>query len=449
MTIAEFFADIGFDIKGDKQLAEADKNLSRMAVSAVTVLGAVAALNAGLAALVQTTLRTAVGFKDFELQTGLSVDRLRAWQHLAEVNDVSAQSLTDTIKGLQSAQADIKLGRGNIAPWQLLGISPNTDPFTVLELLRKKVQELPPDMARVITGQMGIGDQMFQMLRNANREFDKLDKRLLLTGRERQNLIQLNRAWKDIVFTLSSLKDRIVAQFAEPMRVAVGILKGFLVVATSVLDWMGGTSTLAKITKIALWALVGIFVAGTLAAGAMAAGIGLVSLALKTLLLLLTPITLPFLAFAAVLGIVIFALGGLLLMWNDFWAAVDKRKHIFNWDNEIALVNQLAAGIEKLISLWNRLKGDTAGADFWRDKAAQHEKEAGGTATDQRFAWQASSIKDLLASLRTGNSSVRQENNVEVHVNGAADPHATAASTGSAIHKELLIAAYHIPAPSY
>ena len=450
MKIAEFFAELGFDIKGDKGLAEADKTLSRIAVSAVSVLGAVAALNAGFAALVDTTLKAAIGFKNFELSTGLSVDQLRAWQHFAETNDVTAGQMTDTIKGLQSAMAEIRLGRGNIQPWQLLGISPNTDPFTVLEELRKRLQDLPPDMARVVTAQMGIGDAVFQMLRSSSVEFEKLDRRLVLTAAEQTNLIRLNRTWKDLVFSIGGLRDRIVAQFAQPMKVAVDLLKAGVNLLVRFVDWLGSGSIAATGLRVALWLVVGAFLGLTLAAGALSTVLAGLSLILKLMLLPAGAVVIAFTAFLAVLILTVGAVAGLLLMLNDFWAAIAGKKHLFNWQNEIDLVNELAAGIEELISLWNRLKGDKASADFWSKKASEHARAGVEGGTPQTSLFAASSIKDLIATIRGGGStSNKQENHVTVSVNGATDPGATGSAVGSEVKRELAIAAFNFPVSSW
>jgi len=62
-------------------------------MDAIPVLSAVAGLNVGFAAMADAALKAVVSFKNFDLQTGLSLEKLRAWQHLAQVNDVSPEAL--------------------------------------------------------------------------------------------------------------------------------------------------------------------------------------------------------------------------------------------------------------------------------------------------------------------------------------------------------------------
>ena len=468
MKIAEFFAELGFDIKGDVKLADVDKALSRISMDAIPVLSAVAGMNVGFAALADAALKAVVGFKNFDLQTGLSLEKLRAWQHLAQVNDVSPEALADTIKGLQSAQAEIRLGRGNIAPWQLLGISPNTDPFTVLELLRKKIQTLPPDMARVIAGQMGIGDQMFQMLRNANKEFDQLDRRLILTEKEFRGMKEVNRAWQDFTFALAALRDRIVSQFHEPMLVAVKLLRVFVDVLVQFTDWLSSGTTAANVMKYALLGLAGLFFLVTFAASELIVAIGLLKTGILGLMLAASPLLVPFTLFLLTLGLITVAIVGLLLLLDDFWAALDGKKHVGNWDNEIMAVQLMVAGIEHLISLWKVLTGQWKDAVWWQNKADEDAAKAVGGEKVQPSLMETSSIKDLIATAghRPGfleeltnfalksavggqsSSSVHQENNVKVMINGATDPQATGAAAGSAINRELVKAAYQIPMPA-
>ena len=487
MKIAEFFAELGFDIKGDVKLADVDKALSRIAMDAIPVLSAVAGMNVGFAALADAALKAVVSFKNFDLQTGLSLEKLRAWQHLAQVNDVSPEALADTIKGLQSAQAEIRLGRGNIAPWQLLGISPNTDPFTVLELLRKKIQTLPPDMARVIAGQMGIGDQMFQMLRNANKEFDELDRRLILTDREFRGMKEVNRAWQDFTFALASIRDRIVAQFHEPMRVAVKLLRTFLDVLIQFTDWVSSGTTAANFMKYALWGLAAVFFLATFAASGLIIAIGLLKTGILALTVAAAPLFVPLFLLLATLGLITFAIVGLTLLLDDFWGAFYGKESAMKWDNEIAAIHLMASAVENLIALWKLLTGQFRDAMVWHEKANFQLATAVGGGKAQASLAETSSIKDLVATaavqnhgfieeltsfllahfspqkeaskwwepgalkefignVRSGatSPSLHQENNIRVLFQGNIDP-ANGAATGKSLGRELVNAAAAAP----
>ena len=452
MKIAEFFAELGFDIKGDAKLADVDKALSNVAANAIPVLGAIAGMNVGFFALVHSSLQAAIGFKNFTLQTGLSLDKLRTWQHLAEVNDVSQENLTETVKGLQSAMAEIRLGKGNIAPWQLLGISPNTDPFTVLELLRKKLQTIPPDMGRVIAGQMGIGDQMFQMLRNSNKEFDILDRNLIITGIEQEKLIHLNRHWNDFKFALSSIADRLVSMFTPALTKVVQILDALLLKGAAFLTWLNKSDLLSTIVRRTIVFLGLAFIALTLVAGALVTALEVAALAMHAFTLASSIALAPILALLGPITLVTAEIAILYLLMDDFWASIDGKKHLINWPKEMAgYVNLLTASLEEMLAVWTRIKGDKEGAKFWQGKADLHHAQGMVPfVQDMMDAWKWLKDGQNLAAptTNTRTSSVRQENNVQVHINGAADPHATGAAAGNAIRRELTNAAYQVPQPA-
>lgn len=464
MKISEFFAEIGFDIKGDVKLADVDKALSRIAMDAIPVLSAVAGLNVGFAAMADAALKAVVSFKNFDLQTGLSLEKLRAWQHLAQVNDVSPEALADTIKGLQSAQAEIRLGRGNIAPWQLLGISPNADPFTVLELLRKKIQTLPPDMARVIAGQMGIGDQMFQMLRNAGKEFDELDRRLILTNREFRGMKEVNRAWQDFTFALASLRDRIVAQFHEPMRVAVKLLRAFLDVLVQFTDWLGSGTTAANVMKYALWGLAAAFILATFTASLLITAIGLLKTGILALMVAAAPLFVPLFLLLGLIALLTIALGGIILLLDDFWTAAAGGEHVGVWDNMIAGAKLMAASIEHLIALWKLLTFQWKDAKYWNEQAKKNTEEAArgiwGGGKDSIVS--TNTLKDLVgvdhkpgfleeltnfalkAVSSQSISNVHQENHIDAKFYGPIDKE-TGAAAGDEMGRHLVRAASQAP----
>ena len=92
-----------------------------------------------------------------------------------------------------------------------------------------------------------------------------------------------------------------------------------------------------------------------------------------------------------------------------------------------------------------------ASADFWSKKASEHARAGveGGVAQSSVFA--ASSIKDLIATIRGGGSATsnKQENHIAVSVNGSSDPQATGSAVGSEIKRELALAAFSFPVGSH
>ncbi len=210
MKIGELFVKLGFDVDS-KGLKDVDKGMNNARTGAIAMTVAVTGLTIAMKKMITTSLESAVVLKNFQIQTGLSREEFQKWRFVSEQNDVSGQELISTIKGIQQAQAAIRLGGGNIKPFQLLGISPTEDPFQVLEQLRGKIKNLDPAIASSVLGQMGIGDNFLNVLKNSNLEFGKLNKQFLLSRKEQDTLIQLNKSFKDLGFALRGIRNRFIA----------------------------------------------------------------------------------------------------------------------------------------------------------------------------------------------------------------------------------------------
>lgn len=224
MNIGELFVKLGF--KADtKELTTMKSGLNSARLGAIAMTGAVIGAVIAVNKLISASLQSAVVLKNFEIQTGISSQQLQKWSYVADQNDVSVQTLIGSIKGLQKAQANLRMGQGNMRPFALLGISPNEDPFVVLDKLKNRIKGLSPAIASSLLGQLGIGDEMLNLLRNSNLEFDKLNKKFILTAKEQENLIKLNKAYKDFIFTLRGIRDRLVAMISPEVLAFAKALK--------------------------------------------------------------------------------------------------------------------------------------------------------------------------------------------------------------------------------
>jgi hypothetical protein len=122
------------------------------------------------------------------------------------------------------------------------------------------------------------------------------------------------------------------------------------------------------------------------------------------------------------------------------------------------------------------LTGHPLESKFWLEKSHEHFKEGVheiGAGISQRANTTVSGAKDikdwltkgddlsrgfkagwdwltkpenLIGHSTTSSSSVRQDNNVQVHITGATDPHTTGLEVGKAIHDEILLAHQQMPA---
>lgn len=211
MKIAEFFVQLGVSVN-DKKLKDFIGDLGQMQVGTLANISSIAALATELFRLGVEATNISVGFQKFTNQTGLSWHELQKWQIVGEQANVSAETIAGSLAALQKNMAEIRLGRGNIAPFQLLGIGVNGNAFDVLDKLRNRIKGLDSATATNLIEQMGISGEMINVLKLSDVEFAKLSNtvRGLTTGQEeqflrtKQSVVQLGQAFKyagfDIVY---------------------------------------------------------------------------------------------------------------------------------------------------------------------------------------------------------------------------------------------------------
>ena len=465
MTIASLFVSLGFKVEGDKELDNIDKGMKKTAGQAAIVAAALSGATLAFLAMAKAAVEAGTALANFNRVTGLSTDELQQWQYAAERNGVAAEEVVQSIKGIQEAQAQIRMGAGNVSPWQLLGINPNQDPFKVLEAIRERIRGLDPAIAKNITSQMGISEGTYGLLKLTNEEFGKLQAKFLVTKQNQKDLIELNRAWKDLTFSLKNLGTQIGAVFVPFLQAMVKVLKPVVSLLTTFVNWLNKGSTAATVVKYVLFALAGILVILTVAFVALAGALSLASLAFIALDVAAAPWTLIAFAIIVAIGLVIAAvimltleledlykfftggksvLGEALKAWTDFFDA--QVAIVAGWYDKITgyftgawnYVKNIGAKMKGLIPDWLLKKLGFDGA------VNIENPQPPDFTTGADLASQA-----LSPTMQGGSRSVSQENNVNVTVNGASDPQATARAVGKTMHEELAAASYQLPIESF
>lgn len=179
MKIADLFARIG--VKADTGKLESFKkslgNVGKLLGVTTIAAGGVAV---ALQKITRDAMDSAAAFKQFESETGASSAELQKWQSVAEQTNNSGQELAAGIKAIAANREALRLGKGSIGGYQLLGIDPNQDPFEILTQLRSKIGELPAAMQKNVIAQMGLSANMLQVLNLSNEQFDDMANRAFI-----------------------------------------------------------------------------------------------------------------------------------------------------------------------------------------------------------------------------------------------------------------------------
>jgi hypothetical protein len=206
MKVGEFFVQLGVTADS-KNLKDFVKNISSMTLETAGAIAAISGVTYKLGQLASEAINASIGFEMFTSQTGLSWQELQKWQIAAELANVSAESVSSSITGLQRQLADISMGRGNAAPFMMLGINPRSkNAFEVLDQLREKIRGMDSMRATNLITQMGLSPDMMQVLRMSNSEFSKLTKTYHgLSSAQEQQFIRAKRSMTEFGLVIREL----------------------------------------------------------------------------------------------------------------------------------------------------------------------------------------------------------------------------------------------------
>jgi ribosomal protein S13 len=240
VNIGELFITLGVKGQGLGTLKEVSKAIADLPLDAVAAIAGMAGISFELSKMAELAMKTVVGFQMFTSETGLSWQELQKWQIVAEQANVSTESVASSISTLQRNLAEIRLGRGNIAPFQMLVINRRQDAFGVIEQLRQKIKGINPATATNLISQMGLSPDMMRVLQLTDRQFTEFANHVHgLNERQYKDFLQAKESLVQWEQTFRYFMFGIIAHFTEAIEkglqfkqllVGLGIIAGVIAV---------------------------------------------------------------------------------------------------------------------------------------------------------------------------------------------------------------------------
>ena len=219
-SIGELFIELG--VKADTEtLKNVGNSIKGLRTNLLLVGAAFTGAIVGLDRFVNSSLKGVVALQNLNQQTGLSIEKLQQFQQAGQLSNLAlnADQIAQSIGNVQRSLAEISLGGGNLAPFQLLGISPlGKDAFQVIEELRGAIQGVNPAMASNLISQMGLSPEFINILRLSREEFDKLSQNTFLDKNQRKDIDSLGTSITALKLSLKALKDQAVAKLAPELN---------------------------------------------------------------------------------------------------------------------------------------------------------------------------------------------------------------------------------------
>jgi hypothetical protein len=226
VNIGELFIELGF--KADTmKLQDFTRALMSLNMSSVMSVLGLGAMYEATAKIMNIADQASMNLWGFNQVTGISVKQATQFSDVVEQLGGSAQDAQSSLKGLQTAMFNVLIGRGNMEPFVLTGISPSEkNIFKVLEQLGKFLRESPAEdsVKRMIVAEMGLSESMIPVLKNTKDINAAMEKQGYISQSQIEGMTKFHKAnaslgqslkliWVDIAVLIGPTLERM-AKFA-------------------------------------------------------------------------------------------------------------------------------------------------------------------------------------------------------------------------------------------
>jgi hypothetical protein len=230
MKIAELFIALGLQVD-DKKIEQASNTFKALRTNLLQVTLAFSGAILGLERFTAKTIDSVVSINNLSNQTGLAIDKLQKWTQAGQLLDLSLspEQIAQGIGNLQNQLSEIRLGGGNIKPFQMLGIDiQGQDAFGVLEQVRARIKGLDSGTATNLITQLGLTPNFINLLRASRKEFEALSGNIFLSRNQQRDIMALGLSFTQLKLRMSALKDQAVAKIAPDLERLIKTFFGWL-----------------------------------------------------------------------------------------------------------------------------------------------------------------------------------------------------------------------------
>lgn len=228
MKVAQLFADLGFNV--DEQSLNNFEGMMNSTAGKVTLfVGKIAAATFAVKQFAQASIDAAAAMRSFRVETGLSAEELQQWQVVTQLTDIeaSAQDVTNSIQSLQTQLSLVRLGEGDVGAFRFLGVDASTaSAFDVLDQLKVTIRGLDEATAVNLLQRIGLGAEMFHVLKSINPEMEAFAKTVTLTGRQINALTEVGTEFERFGKVVSYEFAQLNAELAPLYKLVAQALTG-------------------------------------------------------------------------------------------------------------------------------------------------------------------------------------------------------------------------------
>lgn len=234
--VGELFVALGIDAETEKAKGF-ESVLVSTTLKAASLVTALIGVSLELRRMINESLDMSVEMQRFEKQTGLSAERLQHWQIMAERANVSADEVSASVSALTRNIAEIRLGRGNIAPFQMLGLDIGRDPFDMLLDIQQKIRGMSRPMAVNLLQQMGISPDMINLLSMTQAQLKALaGPELILSDKNKEKLLKVRLEFTKLRQELTYIGRTITSDIGPVLRLFSNFIGNLAMMVTALVQ---------------------------------------------------------------------------------------------------------------------------------------------------------------------------------------------------------------------
>jgi hypothetical protein len=381
-SLTDYFVKIVFD--DSNSTAKVQKLSAALDTTAKAISGFTAAFAISVTAVerfVNTSVKVVSSYQKISAITGIAIQDLQKWANAAQQIDLTttAEQVMGDIQGLQSKLDAIRMGKGDITPFAMLGINPMSgNAIQVLEQIRSVISTMDRAKASIYLQDLGLGN-LQQTLMATRKEFDLLAQNRFLNKKQQNDILEGGKAIKKVKLDLIALKDQAVARIMPSITI---LMERFFI-------WLqkNGDKVIDVIEKFSR----GMIVFASSIARVVTAGANFIDWLFKTrtgltvLLSVLTVLALRLKPLHQILLLVFLAVDDILAYLDGAPSIIGKFIDSFDLEKVLKTLAKVIAGLGTLYLLWKgitRIQGDnkfTRTLDNIRDRAYYNQQKNKGS----------------------------------------------------------------------
>lgn len=216
MEVGEFFISLGVDgARGSETLGGFIKQMAALRLTSLTAVGAITEVANVWRNSITQSVNAELALRQFNAQSDVSMTTLKKWEAIGYAAHVSTDLVSGSLGRLSTALLNIRMGAGNRAPFNLLGINPDQSIEGVIAGLIGKAHESAISRTAMtkFLGEMGMAPDMMYLFRANNlNELEVAGRPAILSAKQQADMDRqivsaqkLSAAWVGVKNALADI----------------------------------------------------------------------------------------------------------------------------------------------------------------------------------------------------------------------------------------------------